>query len=158
TTVHCARCHDHKFDPIAQAEYYGLQAVFAGVDRAERPYQVDPRAESLRAPLRAKKAALETRRPDVVAPLLDPAARATLAAAQAEWERAAATHADAWIALDPTTFSSKEGATPAKLPDLSVRYGGKRPEVDSYTIVARIQRKGITAVRLEVLTDDELPK
>jgi hypothetical protein len=37
-TVHCARCHDHKFDPITQEEYYGLQAVFAGVDRAEREY------------------------------------------------------------------------------------------------------------------------
>ena len=36
-TVHCARCHDHKFDPIAQEDYYRLQAVFAGVDRADRP-------------------------------------------------------------------------------------------------------------------------
>ena len=34
-TVHCARCHDHKFDPISQKEYYQLQAVFAGVDRAD---------------------------------------------------------------------------------------------------------------------------
>ncbi|RIK88909.1 MAG: hypothetical protein DCC67_00030 [Planctomycetota bacterium] len=37
-TVHCARCHDHKFDPITQQDYYGLQAVFAGIDRADRPY------------------------------------------------------------------------------------------------------------------------
>jgi hypothetical protein len=37
-TVHCARCHDHKFDPISQRDYYRLQAVFAGVDRANRPY------------------------------------------------------------------------------------------------------------------------
>jgi cytochrome c553 len=37
-TVHCARCHDHKFDPIPQADYYRLQAVFAGVDRGDRPY------------------------------------------------------------------------------------------------------------------------
>ncbi len=37
-TVHCARCHDHKFDPIAQRDYYRLQAVFAGVDRGDRPY------------------------------------------------------------------------------------------------------------------------
>lgn len=36
-TVHCARCHDHKFDPIKQEDYYRLQAVFAGVDRADRP-------------------------------------------------------------------------------------------------------------------------
>ncbi len=38
TTVQCARCHHHKFDPITQAHYYGLQAVFASVDRADRPY------------------------------------------------------------------------------------------------------------------------
>jgi hypothetical protein len=35
-TVACARCHDHKFDPITQRDYYGLQAVFAGVRHAER--------------------------------------------------------------------------------------------------------------------------
>ncbi len=40
-TVHCARCHDHKFDPITQRDYYGLQAVFAGVDRADRPFDAD---------------------------------------------------------------------------------------------------------------------
>jgi Protein of unknown function (DUF1553)/Protein of unknown function (DUF1549)/Planctomycete cytochrome C len=38
-TVHCARCHDHKFDPITQTDYYRLQAVFAGVDRGDRRYQ-----------------------------------------------------------------------------------------------------------------------
>ena len=41
-TVHCARCHDHKFDPILQSDYYALQAVFAGVDRADRLYDDDP--------------------------------------------------------------------------------------------------------------------
>ena len=41
-TVHCARCHDHKFDPILQADYYALQAVFAGVDRAEQPFFREP--------------------------------------------------------------------------------------------------------------------
>ncbi len=35
-TVHCARCHDHKFDPIPQKDYYRLQAVFAGVERGDR--------------------------------------------------------------------------------------------------------------------------
>ena len=40
-TVHCARCHDHKFDPIPQEDYYRLQAVFAGVDRGDRPYRPD---------------------------------------------------------------------------------------------------------------------
>ena len=36
-TVGCARCHDHKFDPIPQRDYYALQAVFAGVQHEERP-------------------------------------------------------------------------------------------------------------------------
>ncbi len=35
-TAGCARCHDHKFDPISQHDYYALQAVFAGVEHGER--------------------------------------------------------------------------------------------------------------------------
>jgi hypothetical protein len=35
-TVNCARCHDHKFDPVTQAEYYRVAAVFAGVKHGER--------------------------------------------------------------------------------------------------------------------------
>src|SRR6266853_6093727 len=56
TTVQCARCHDHKFDPIPQRDYYALQAVFAGVDRANRIYDVDPAVHRLRqALLRLRK-------------------------------------------------------------------------------------------------------
>ncbi|MBL6764395.1 MAG: DUF1553 domain-containing protein [Verrucomicrobiae bacterium] len=36
-TIGCARCHDHKFDPITQTDYYALQAFFAGVKYGERP-------------------------------------------------------------------------------------------------------------------------
>ena len=42
TTVQCAQCHNHKFDPITQEDYYSLQAVFAALDRADRPYYRDP--------------------------------------------------------------------------------------------------------------------
>jgi hypothetical protein len=38
-TIHCARCHDHKFDPIRQREYYQLAAALDGVHHGER--QVD---------------------------------------------------------------------------------------------------------------------
>jgi hypothetical protein len=51
-TIHCARCHDHKFDPIAQKEYYGLQAVFAGVGRADREYDPDPEIAARRKVLK----------------------------------------------------------------------------------------------------------
>ncbi len=61
-TVHCARCHNHKFDPIRQEDYYALQAVFAGVDRADRPYDADRRIAKLRAELAVEKSRLEKQR------------------------------------------------------------------------------------------------
>ena len=46
-TVACARCHDHKFDPILTKDYYGLVGVFASTMRAERPmFDVDPKIEN----------------------------------------------------------------------------------------------------------------
>ncbi len=51
TTVQCARCHHHKFDPITQEQYYGLQAVFAAVDRADRVFDTDPETERQRGRL-----------------------------------------------------------------------------------------------------------
>ena len=60
-TVHCARCHNHKFDPISQKDYYSLQAVFAGVDRADRPVDLDSQTGARRATLLAEKKAAELR-------------------------------------------------------------------------------------------------
>jgi len=42
TTVQCAQCHDHKFDPIPQEDYYALQAVFAAVDRSDKRFDPAP--------------------------------------------------------------------------------------------------------------------
>jgi hypothetical protein len=60
-TVHCARCHDHKFDPITQEDYYRLQAVFAGTDRADRPYDRDPDVHRTRRSLLAEQKSLGLR-------------------------------------------------------------------------------------------------
>src|SRR5262249_33502656 len=53
-TVACARCHDHKFDPFSQADYYRLQAFFAGsfprdveIFRAEERAEHDKKVQAL---------------------------------------------------------------------------------------------------------------
>ncbi|MGC3971378.1 MAG: DUF1553 domain-containing protein [Pirellulales bacterium] len=46
-TVGCARCHNHKFDPISQVDYYALKAVFAGVQHGERPWRIEARAAEM---------------------------------------------------------------------------------------------------------------
>jgi hypothetical protein len=56
-TVACARCHDHKFDPIPQKDYYRLQAVFAGVERGDRRVE-DARSRPERQRLLAERARL----------------------------------------------------------------------------------------------------
>lgn len=54
-TINCARCHDHKLDPISQREYYGLWAVFSGVRRGDRP--IDEAGDQKRAASRQTLAA-----------------------------------------------------------------------------------------------------
>ncbi|MFO1460423.1 MAG: DUF1553 domain-containing protein [Verrucomicrobiota bacterium] len=53
-TVQCAQCHNHKFDPISQEDYYRLQAVFAAVDRADQKYDTDPAVALTRKELRGQ--------------------------------------------------------------------------------------------------------
>lgn len=60
-TAHCARCHNHKFDPISQKDYYSLQAVFAGVDRADRPFDTNKHIFVQRRDLLQKRQPLEER-------------------------------------------------------------------------------------------------
>jgi len=45
-SIGCARCHDHKFDPFTQKDYYALMGVFASTVRVERPmFRIDPKVE-----------------------------------------------------------------------------------------------------------------
>ena len=46
-TVNCARCHDHKFDPVSQRDYYRLKAAVEGVQHGDRPIglKTDPNSK-----------------------------------------------------------------------------------------------------------------
>ncbi len=60
-TIGCARCHDHKFDPLTQHDYYALEACFAGVEYGDRPIRDEQarRQASEAAALKPKLARLD---------------------------------------------------------------------------------------------------
>ena len=154
TTVHCARCHDHKFDPISQKEYYGLQAVFAATDKANRRYDLDPEIHMLRQSLLKQKADLEMKPNDVIDRLLSSSLQTDVSA----WEKSLAEEDARWTVLDPDSFSASDGVVLTKLDDQSLVSGGKRPERSRYEVAASTTLDGITAIRLEVFADERFPK
>jgi hypothetical protein len=150
TTVQCARCHNHKFDPVPQTDYYALQAVFAGVDRANRSYDVDPAVHQKRLALRRER---ERANGD----------RAWLQSSEVEREvsrfEAAQTAASRqWKVIAPETFVSTAGATLVLQTNGALLAKGARPERDTYMITASPALPTITAIRLDVLSDESLPK
>lgn len=77
-TMGCARCHNHKFDPILQKDYYAMQAIFAGVHPGERPLREKNTPEAARK-LAELKAREETKSRELdgfrkIAPPVKPAA------------------------------------------------------------------------------------
>ena len=153
-TVHCARCHDHKFEPISQKDYYSLQAVFAGVERANRAYDPDPLVNHRRQELKQDLANISRRDPTLLAKLHEPAFQEKLAA----WEEKISHETVEWHALTPTSWSSSDGSTLKLEVDQSICASGMIPEKDTYTVMVRGDIPNITAVRLEVLTDSSLPQ
>ena len=60
-TVGCARCHNHKFDPIPQKDYYAMVASFAGVKHGERPLKMRDAAARELTKCRAELEEIESR-------------------------------------------------------------------------------------------------
>ena len=161
-TLGCAECHNHKFDPFTQKDYYRFLAFFdnsnykilhlgQGENEEEEPKLELPTpaqaAESKQ--LRAEIAELETK-------LNTPTPQ--LEAAQVEWEAKLKTAGADWTVLRPSEYVSAGGAKLTLLPDGSILASGKNPQADTYQLTTRTDRTGITGVRLQVIPDPSLPK
>ncbi len=153
TTMACAQCHTHKYDPITHEEYF---EVFAILNQTQ---DSDKRDESPTLPLfspeqQARKAALQKEIAGLEEALKHPASDPQMVAKLAEWEaRMAAT---SWHVLEPAELAASSGATLELQPDKSVLATGARAETDDYTFSATSPIEKVTAVRLELLADERL--
>jgi cytochrome c553 len=151
-TIGCARCHDHKFDPIPQADYYRILSTFTTTVRSDVDLDFHPE-ETAR-----KRAAFDAEHAPLVAVLKKYEAD-ELPARFASWLASGVqTVAPAWTVLDLASLKSDSGAEFEKLPDSSVLVKGKNATHDVYTLTVPMKLATITGVRLEALGHDSLPK
>ncbi len=153
TTVQCARCHDHKFDPVKQSDYYALQAVFAGCDKGNRKYDPDPRLATRRRELLAEQQQI----PQWFAQKADRLLDSKLQDEVAAWEQQQLKASASWKVPEILALQSSGGATLTKQSDGSVYSEGMRPEKDIVTLTLRSPVSRVTGLRLDVLSDDRLP-
>jgi hypothetical protein len=169
STLACAECHDHKFDPFTAKDFYRFAAIFSDLKEkgaynlsggftrenlTEEPIFTAPAQRERLDALEAEIAAAATALKDVP----DEA----LAAGRAAWEqriRAANTAGTlAWSVQHPLRAESSAGTPLAIEPeDHSVVPGGRNPVHDTYVVTIPAHPERSTGLRLEVIADARFP-
>jgi hypothetical protein len=159
STIACAQCHNHKFDPFTQKEYYQLLAFFNNTDRRVRGtgsrFRTEPvlelptpeqasRKRSLEAEIESLEQQLKTTTPD-------------LAASQIEWEQAVRNAAKDWTVLDPIRMESPGGVTLRKQEGGSILASGENPSSSSYLLESTLPERAV-AMRIEAIPHPMLPR
>ncbi|MDX2151955.1 MAG: PSD1 and planctomycete cytochrome C domain-containing protein [Bryobacteraceae bacterium] len=160
-TLACAQCHNHKYDPFTQKDYYRFYAFFNNSWFWEKSYGdtskkniereltlPTPEQEQLTTQLRAEIDALDkqlkTHTPQ-------------LAAEQKKWERDLLKLASKWKTLQGSARAESATRLVAQ-PDGSVLATGANPQSDRYLVEAPAPLKRITALRVEALPHSTLPR
>ncbi|HEX3152192.1 MAG TPA: PSD1 and planctomycete cytochrome C domain-containing protein [Gemmataceae bacterium] len=164
-TLNCCQCHNHKFDPITQKEYYQFAAFLNNCDEPTIDVptaEIANRRAELAKQIEVREAGLaKLFPPDPLAQAGDPRSldeqrTAYLEARFNAWlaiERAKATN---WTVRKPT---SAKGSIPTLTvePDGSVFVSGDKSKHDVYDLAFTTDLRNITALRIEALPDDRLP-
>ena len=153
-SVGCARCHDHKFDPIPAKDYYRMLSTFTTTVRTEIELDLDPEQykkdkavfDQAHAPLVKALQEYETSS-------VEPAFKKWLQSG-----KAATVQLDEWIVPEVIGHTSKGKARFEKLENGSVLVSGPNINQDSYTFTLRTSVNPIRSIRLEALSHRSLPK
>ena len=147
-TIQCAQCHDHKYDPLKQEEYYRMFAFLNDTDDANievyTPEQQEKRAAIFRRTAEIE-AGLQHRNPDWQIRM-------------AAWEERERANQPDWQVLNLTVDDiSTGGERELPMKDGSMLAQGYAPTKHTVEFTAKTTLPRITAVRLELLTDPNLP-
>lgn len=158
-TLACARCHDHKFDPLTQRDYYQVSAYFNSIDESGAND-----AGGLANPLLSLANPEQTARLKVLQDNESTkkqereAIEKSLSPKQAVWEQELIQQLKAsetiWQPVKPDELKSEQGSELSTLEDGSIHAKGLGPDKDNYTINSPATRGAITGIKLEVLADE----
>ncbi|MGD9647750.1 MAG: PSD1 and planctomycete cytochrome C domain-containing protein, partial [Pirellulales bacterium] len=155
-TIGCARCHDHKYDPIPQRDYYRMLSAFTATVRSEIDLNADPKGyAAARAAFDAEHAPYVVAREEWEAEQLPARFAAWEAERQATEDLATVVP---WRIAEVVESKSDGGATFKTLNDGSLLVAGANAASDTYSLTVRTSVAELRQLRLEALADPSLVK
>ncbi|MCW5963829.1 MAG: PSD1 domain-containing protein [Bryobacterales bacterium] len=162
STLACAQCHNHKFDPFTQKEYYQFYAFFGNSLSTDRHYgdtSVKWIEQTLELPTpeqAEKREALRARIEDLETTLKTETPELAKARRTWEWEQKAVM--GRWLGVSPERLESTSGSTLTAQQGETVLVSGENPPSDTYIVEGLAPLEQVTAVLIEALPDASLPR
>lgn len=147
-TIGCARCHDHKYDPVSAHEYYSLLSTFTTAVRAEVDLDIG------QAGYEREKARFDEEHKPLVEALKE--YESGEMKDKLEDHLREISDSPKWALLDLQTQESVNGATFEGQADGSLFVGGPNAATEVYTFIAESDLSQITGFRLDTLAHDSL--